>query len=107
MVGVLATIRYVINTYLSSAVGNFFQFGRQQLALLVVLALAGSALLGVSPVEAIKTVGAISLRRTTALWGITSVRRAVTTGLIEILVWEGIAFLGCAVSGFRLYQNTD
>ena len=107
MVGVLGTIRYVINTYLSGAVVNFFQFGRQQLALLVVLALAGSALLGVSPVEAIKTVGAISLRRTTALWGITSVRRAVTTGLIEILVWEGIAFLGCAVSGFRLYQNTD
>ncbi|RLM91120.1 hypothetical protein [Haloarcula sp. Atlit-7R] len=107
MVGVLSSIRYVINTYLSSAVGNFFEFGRQQIALLIVLTLTGSALLGVSPVEAIKTVGAMSLRRTTALWGITSVRRAVTTGLIEILVWEGIAFLGCTVSGYRLYQNTD
>lgn len=62
MVGVLGSIRYVINTYLSSAVGNFFEFGRQQIALLIVLTLTGSALLGVSPVEAIKTVGAMSLR---------------------------------------------
>lgn len=107
MVGVLGSIRYVVNTYLSSAAGNFFQLGRKQWALLLILTLGGSALLGVSPVEAIKTVGAMSLRRTTALWGIDSVRRAITTGLIEILVWEGITLLGCTVSGYRLYKNTD
>ena len=107
MVGVLGTIRYVINTYLSTAAGNFFILGRRQWGLLLLFTLFGSALFGVSPIEAAKTVGTVAFRRATALWGITSVRRAVTTGLIEILVWEVIAFLGCVVAGFRLYQNTD
>lgn len=107
MVGVLGSIRYVINTYLSSAVGDFFKFGRQQFYLLLVLVVVGSAVLNVSVVESIKTVGAVQWRRTTALWGVTSIRRVVTTGLIDILIWEAIAFLGCIVSGYRLYKNTD
>lgn len=107
MVGVLGSVRYVINTYRSSAAGNFFVLGRRQWELLFLFTVFGSALFGVSPIEAVKTVGTVTFRRTTALWGITSVRRAVTTGLIEVFVWEGITFLGCLVSGFRLYQNTD
>lgn len=107
MVGILGSLRYVINTFLSNAVGNFFQFGRQQVGLLLLLTLVGSTALGVPPVEAVKTVGAVILRRTTALWGINSVRRAVTIGLIDILVWETVAFLGCTLSGYRLYKNTD
>lgn len=107
MVGVLGSLRYIINTYLSRAAGNFFTLGRRQWRLLLLLTLAGSALLGIPPLEAVKTVGTVAFRRSTALWGITSVRRAVTTGLIEILVWEGITLLGCIVAGYRLYQNTD
>ncbi|QOS13605.1 uncharacterized protein HfgLR_21970 (plasmid) [Haloferax gibbonsii] len=107
MVGVIGTIRYIANTYLSDAAGNFFQFGRRQWALLLVLTIGGSILIGASPFEALKTVGSVALRRSTALWGINSIRRIVMTGIIDLLIWEGITLLGCIVAGIRLYKNTE
>jgi|AntDeeMetagen285_2_1112576.scaffolds.fasta_scaffold02637_4 hypothetical protein len=107
MVGVIGTRRYITNTYLSKSAGNFFQFGRQQWLLLLFLTIGGSALLGVAPLEALQAVGSVALRRTTALWGVNSLRRLVTIGVVDLLIWEGITLVGCVVAGLRLYQNTD
>lgn len=107
MVGKKGAAKYILSLYTSSAVGNFFVYGRKKwpwilLAAAVATLLSGRELTNILPV-AVKVLS----RRTAALWTVTSPGKIIRVGLIEVLIWELTALVGLVISGWRLYKNTD
>lgn len=107
MVGKKGAAKYVVSTYISSSSGNYFLAGRKKWGWILLAVTIAALYMGHNLADIVPTVAGVLRRRTAALWGITSPTRLIQLGLLEILIWEGTALLGCIVGGWRLYKNTD
>lgn len=107
MVGKKGAAKYVLSLYTSSAIGNFFVAGRKKWPWILLGVAAVTLFTGKELVNVLPTASKVLLRRTTALWGVTSPTKIIRIGLIELIIWEVTAFLGVYSAGWKLYKNTD